>query len=116
MKSLSVLAINPIGMLTAPVISDSNVIQLGRNTTLQCTVVSTVQEIDWTTTALSANISNQTVKILGDIVSEVLYLANVDSGYCGVYTCTVADANMIPMSASTSMSVGEYNSRYTWKN
>ena len=113
MKSVIVKYLNPIGTITAPIISGSNVIQLGRNTTLQCTVISTVPvTIGWTTTALSADISNQTGNIFGHSVSEILHLANVDSGYCGVYTCAVADANM---SASTSVSVGEYNSRYTWK-
>ena len=103
-----------IGTLAAPNIDGSNVIQLGRNTTLQCAVFSSAPEtvtVDWTTTALSANISIQTVNIFGRSVSEILHLANVDSGYCGVYTCTVADADMMPMSASISVSVGEYNSR-----
>ena len=89
----------------------SNVIQLGRSTTLQCLVISTLPEtvtVDWTTTAVSANISHQTDIIFGFIVGDILHLANVDSGYCGVYTCTIADADMIPMSASISLSVGEY--------
>ena len=110
MKSLLVFAIGTL--LGPPLISGgSNVIQLGRSTGLQCIVLSTVPEtvtVDWITTSVSANISNQTVNIFGGIVSEILHLANVDFGYCGVYTCTVADADMIPMSASISVSVGEY--------
>ena len=112
MKSLPVFA---IGTLQGPpfIATIGGVIQLGRSTTLQCTVMSTVPEtvtVDWTTTAVSANISNQTINTFFSIVSELLHLANVDSGYCGVYTCTctVADADMIPMSASISLSVGEY--------
>jgi hypothetical protein len=112
--SVFIIAINPIGtLLTDPIIAGSNVTQLGRNTALQCTVFGTAPEIatvtvDWTITALSANISNQIVNIFGNVVSEILHLANVDSGYCGVYTCTVADINTTPRSASISVSVGEY--------
>ena len=113
-KSLSVLATNPIGTLIPPLIiidvgGGSNIIQLGQNTTLQCIVVSTAAEtaaVDWSTTALSANISNQTANILGSIVSEILTLSNVDSGYCGVYTCTITDSDMMPLSASTALSLG----------
>ena len=112
-KSLSVLATNPIGTLTPPITfvvgGGSNIIQLGQNTTLQCTVVSTAAEtaaVDWSTTALSANISNQTANIFGSFVSEILTLSNVDSGYCGVYTCTITDSDMMPLSASTALSLG----------
>ncbi|MCG8624210.1 MAG: hypothetical protein MJE68_19725 [Proteobacteria bacterium] len=110
MKSLPVFA---IGTLQGPpfIATIGGVIQLGRSTTLQCTVMSTVPEtvtVDWTTTAVSANISNQTINTFFSIVSELLHLANVDSGYCGVYTCTVADADMIPMSASIFLNIGEY--------
>jgi hypothetical protein len=116
MTSLSVLFIIKflqIGTVTPPSSGSSNVrvVQLGQSTTLQCTVSSTRPEtvtVDWTTTALSANISIQTNVTFGQIVSEILHLTNVDSGYCGVYTCTVADADMIPMSTSISLSVGEY--------
>ena len=114
MKSLPIFA---IGTLQGPpsintLGGGSNIIQLGQNTTLKCAVTSTVPgtvTVDWTTTAVSANISNQTVNIVqsNDIVSE-LHLANVDSGYCGVYTCTVADTDTIPMNASISLSAGEY--------
>jgi hypothetical protein len=92
-------------------VGNIRIVQLGQSTTLQCTISSTRPEtvtVDWTTTALSANISIQTNVTFGQIVSEILHLTNVDSGYCGVYTCTVDDADMIPMSASISLSVGEY--------
>ena len=87
----------------------SNIIQLGQNTTLQCSVSSTAAEtaaVDWSTTALSANISNQTDNIFGSFVSGILTLSNVDSGYCGVYTCTITDSDMMPLSASTVLSSG----------
>ena len=88
----------------------SNVIQLGQNITLQCTVLSTVPEtvrVDWSTTALSANISNQEDNAFGDVVTELLHLTNLDSGYCGEYTCTITDSDMMLGSASTPISIGE---------
>ena len=109
-------AINSTGrVLTQHVIfissgSNNNIIQLGQGTTLECTVRSTVPgtvTVDWSTTALSANISNQTVDVFGSFVIEILNLANVDSGYCGVYTCTVTDSDMMPLNTSTSISVGK---------
>ena len=89
--------------------SGSDIIQLGQSTTLQCTVDSTAAEtatVDWSTTALSANISNQRLTPFGLIVSGILTLSNIDSGYCGVYTCTITDSDMMPLSASTALSVG----------
>ena len=101
-------------MLTPPAISilggGSSIIQLGQSTTLQCTVTSTAPEtatVDWSTTALSANISNQEATVFGSIVAELLSLSNIDSGYCGEYTCTIIDSDMMPDSASISISVGE---------
>ena len=88
----------------------SNVIQLGQSITLQCTVVSTVPEtvrVDWSTTALSANISNQEANAFSSVVTELLYLTNLDSGYCGEYTCIITDSDMMPGNASTSISIGE---------
>ena len=88
----------------------SNIIQLGQSTTLQCTVSSTAAQtatVDWSTTALSANISNQEANVFGASVNELLYLTNIDSGYCGEYTCTIIDSDMMPGSASISISVGE---------
>ena len=72
MKSLPVFA---IGTLQGPpfIATIGGVIQLGRSTTLQCADMSTASEtvtVDWTTTAVSANISNQTVK------SFFLFLVN----------------------------------------
>ena len=77
---------------------------------MQCTVFSTVPQsvtVEWSTTASSADISNQEANDFGNIVSEILSLVNVDSGYCGVYTCTITDSDMMPVSASTTISVGE---------
>ena len=117
MKPLTVLALQykPTGrLLGTPSLTisggGSNVLQLGQNITLQCTVLSTVPEtvrVDWSTTALSANISNQAANVLGDAVIERLNLTNLDSGYCGEYTCTITDSDMMPGSASTSISIGE---------
>ena len=78
-------------------------------TSLQCTVRSTVPEtaaVDLSTTALSANISNQTVNIFGTIVAKLIVLISVDAGYCGVYTCTTTDSDMMPLNASISLSIG----------
>ena len=62
--------------------------------------------IDWSTTALSANISNQEANAFGDVVIERLHLTSLDSGYCGEYTCTGTDSDMMPTSTSTYLSVG----------
>ena len=88
----------------------SDTIQLGQSTSVQSIVRSTVSQsvtVEWSTTALSADISNQRATVFGSFVSEILFLTNVDSGYCGVYTCTITDSDMMPVSASTSISVGE---------
>ena len=80
-----------------------------QNATLQCVVLSTVPETvttDWSTTALSANISNQEANHFGDVVTKLLHLTSLDPGYCGEYTCTVTDSDMMPTSTSTYLSVG----------
>ena len=116
-KSLSIdlHVINPTGrLLDQPGIfivgGGSNIIQLGQSTILECTVRSTAPAtatVDWSTTALSANISNQETNVVSSIVVELLSLNNIDSGYCGEYTCTIIDSDMMPGSASISISVGE---------
>ena len=61
--------------------------------------------VDWSTTALSANISNQEANVFGGFVIELLYLTNIDSGYCGEYACTITDSDMMPGSASIYLSI-----------
>ena len=117
MKPLTVLALQykPTGrLLGTPSLTivggGSNVFQLGQSVSLQCSVQSTVPEtirVNWSTTALSANISDQEANTFGDFVIELLHLTNLDSGYCGEYTCTITDSDMMPGSASTSISIGE---------
>ena len=69
--------------LTSPSISISEATSLSahQSATIQCAVISTRPEtvtVDWSTTALSANISNQTVNTFFTVVSKVLYyLTNV---------------------------------------
>ena len=84
---------------------------LGQNTNVLCEVTSSEPEsvlIEWTTTALSADISNRNRVNSFRSVDEALFLTNVDSGYCGVYTCSTTDKDTtIPQSSSISLSVGE---------
>ena len=102
---------DPTGTLVGLFIGgSSDTIQLGQNVSVQCTVFSTVPQtvtVEWSTTASSADISNQQANDFGNIVSGILSLVNVDSGYCGVYTCTITDSDMMPVSTSTTISVGE---------
>ena len=100
------------GTTLAPLsISGATSYSVYQSATIQCTVFNTIPEtgiVDWSTTALSANISSQSLNIFGCAVSEILVLTNVDSGYCGVYTCTTTDADMILFSASSYLNVGTY--------
>ena len=100
-------------MLVPPVIfvagGGSTSYSVYQNTALQCTTSSTVPQtatVDWSTTALSANISNREANVFGISVNELLYLTKIDSGYCGEYTCTNTDSDMIPYSASIYLSIG----------
>ena len=51
--------------------------------------------VNWSTTALSADLSNQqeTFSVESERNSE-LHLTNVDSGYCGNYTCILPNSDM----------------------
>lgn len=62
--------------------------------------------VDWSTTALSANISNQGPLqiVFGFGRSASLNLISVDSGYCGTYTCTIDDTRE---SGSLSITIGK---------
>ena len=82
--------------LAPPRISGATSYSVYQNATIQCTVTSIVPEtviVSWSTTAVSANISNQTAIIFDSVVTELLFLTNVNGGYCGVYTCNATDAD-----------------------
>ena len=94
------------------VVGDST-IELGQNASIACLIFTTAPNsvlIEWTTTALSANISNRQRAPGGFTAEEVLVLTEVDCGHCGVYTCSATDADtQMPQDSSISLSVGEYN-------
>ena len=62
--------------------------------------------VDWSTTALSADISDQRpLQIFpGFGRSASLNLTSVDSGYCGTYTCTIDETGE---SGSLSITIGK---------
>lgn len=106
-------------LVTDPIVSffgdgagDLGTFQIGQSTTVQCTVLSNkvnTVSIDWSTTALSANISNREQHVAGGTtVIEQLILTDIDSGYCGLYTCSATDSNTVmAQSGSISLNVGE---------
>ena len=61
--------------------------------------------MNWTTTALLADLSNRDAFFVSESVREsTLYLLDIDSGYCGMYTCAFANSEM---SGSAYISVGK---------
>ena len=73
---------------------------------ITCTVTGSLTPVIWTTTARSANLSNQQAFVTSYSVrvSELL-LNRVDSGYCGLYTCVLPNSNM---NASVYVTVGKF--------
>lgn len=70
-------------------------IEFGQNATITCVDTGAMTPVNWSTTALSAKLSNQ--QELFTLDSErysQLYLTNVDSGYCGNYTCILPNSDM----------------------
>ena len=86
---------------------DSETFAVGQNADIGCVDANPPSAPgNWSTTALSANISNQFVPNAGNFarVTE-LSLTNVDSGYCGTYTCMFTN----PVdSATVSVIVGKH--------
>ena len=88
--------------------TDDPPVLLGDNLTIAC-VDFTASEVtaDWTTTAPSADLSDQEDSFLTALRVSTLSFTDIDSGYCGTYTCSFMDTSS---SISTDVDVGKYNS------
>lgn len=70
-------------------------IEFGQNAIITCVDTGAMTPVNWSTTALSADLSNQ--QEMFSFESErnsELHLINVDSGYCGNYTCILPNSDM----------------------
>ncbi len=61
----------------------------------------------WSTDLDGVDISQQSVRIVGEVVLSELTLSNVDSSYCGVYYCSASDrySTGIPPTVNATVSV-----------
>ena len=100
-------------------IPNTPVVSLGTSTSLVCSADSDKEltdnpitaTLDWNTTALAANLSIQELELssFNNAIDGKLSLANVDSGYCGSYTCIVDDIDKAQVSTTTNIHVGKSN-------
>lgn len=84
---------------------------IGTNLTIECTYYSSSTYfpiMDWTTTALSASLNNTDGYIhFGFFGVSTLYLTDLDSGYCGEYTCNFTNLYYDSCTASADVIVGK---------
>lgn len=66
-------------------------------------------EVEWSTSATGANISNQPDSPFNQIDLKTLILNGVDSDYCGVYTCTETVISNYSVSENLTLNVGEFD-------
>lgn len=64
-------------------------------------------EVEWSTSASAADISDQVDSPFDLIDLKTLTLTGVDSDYCGVYTCTETVTSNFSVSESIILDVGE---------
>ena len=70
-------------------------IEFGKNATITCVDTGAMTPVNWSTTAISADLSNkQEMFTLESERRSQLHLTNVDSGYCGNYTCILPNSDM----------------------
>lgn len=83
-----------IGTFISIGIQPEQPIEFGHNSTITCVDTGAMTPVNWSTTALSADLSDQ--QELFTFESErrsELHLINVDSGYCGNFTCILPNSD-----------------------
>ena len=70
-------------------------IEFGQNATITCIDTGAMTPVNWSTTAISADLSNEQEMVMFESERHSqLHLINVDSGYCGNYTCILPNSDM----------------------
>lgn len=85
---------------------ESRILAVDEDRTIGCLDTNSTPDahVNWSTTATSANISTQMDFVTLIFRISELVLTEVDSGYCGQYTCTFTDSLS---SATASITVGK---------
>ena len=85
-------------------------VTFGQNVTIGCSTDNEAAvNVNWSTIALSANISNQTFIDAVFLKIRNVFLNAVDSGYCGTYVCTSTNSTGSSLENGTiAVTVGKY--------
>lgn len=83
-----------VGTFISISVQPNVLINVGQNATIMCVDTGSITPVNWSTTALLADLSNRRAFVTSESVrASELHLTNVDSGYCGTYTCTFVNSD-----------------------